>query len=79
MLQWIVMRGLGAGGMGGVGMGGVGGGRVGLEQVPDAAGEVALEAADCFAAGLAFGLLAGEVADCACEPGACGVRGKDPA
>src|SRR5204863_2088585 len=41
--------------------GGDGGRRVGLEQVPDAAGEVALEAADRFAAGLAFGLLAREV------------------
>jgi hypothetical protein len=43
--------------------GGDGGRGVGLEQVPDAAGEVALEAADRFAAGLAFGLLAGEVGD----------------
>src|SRR4051794_22420037 len=34
---------------------------VGLEEVPDAAGEVALEAADGFEAGLAFGLAAGEV------------------
>ena len=33
----------------------------GLEEVPDAAGEVALEAADRFAAGLSFGLFAGEV------------------
>ena len=33
----------------------------GWRSVPDAAGEVALEAADRFAAGLAFGLLAGEV------------------
>src|SRR5215207_267789 len=41
--------------------GGDGGRGVGLEQVPDAAGEVALEAADGFAAGLAVGLLAGEV------------------
>ena len=32
-----------------------------LEQVPDAAGEVALEAADGFAAGLAVGLFAREV------------------
>src|SRR4051794_41284044 len=46
----------------GAGCGGGDGGRgVGLEQVPDAAGEVALEAADRFPAGLAFGLLAGEV------------------
>ena len=41
--------------------GGDGGRGVGLEEVPDAAGEVALEAADGFAAGLAFGLSAGEV------------------
>jgi hypothetical protein len=43
---------------------GVGRGRglgVGLEEMPDAAGEVAFEAADCFPAGLAFGLAAGEV------------------
>ena len=40
---------------------GVGGRGVGLEELPDAAGEVALEAAQRFAAGLAFGLLAGEV------------------
>jgi hypothetical protein len=33
----------------------------GLEKVPDAAGEVALEAAHCFAAALAFGLSAGEI------------------
>jgi len=36
-----------------------GGGR--LQEVPDAAGEVALEAADGFAGGLAFGLFAGAV------------------
>src|SRR3954467_15799954 len=42
-------------------VGGDGGRGVGLEEVPDAAGEVALEAADGFAAGLAFGLAAGEV------------------
>src|SRR3954451_12213870 len=36
-----------------------GGGR--LEQVPDAAGEVALEAAHRFQAGLAFGALASDV------------------
>src|SRR3954453_12277704 len=47
----------------GVGVWGAGGdGGVGgwLEEVPDAAGEVALEAADGLAAGLAFGLAAGE-------------------
>src|SRR3954451_23727756 len=33
----------------------------GLEEMPDAAGEVALEAADCFAGGLAFGAFAVEV------------------
>ena len=33
----------------------------GLEEVPDAAGEVAFEAAQGFAAGFAFGLFAGEV------------------
>src|SRR3954452_18937819 len=32
-----------------------------LEEVPDAAGEVALEAADGLGAGLALGALAGEV------------------
>ncbi len=32
-----------------------------MEEVPDAAGEVALEASECFAAGLSFGLFAGEV------------------
>ena len=32
-----------------------------MEEVPDAAGEVAFEGADCFAAGLAFGLFAVEV------------------
>src|SRR3954470_21565267 len=37
------------------------GGRVGLEQVPEAAGEVALEAADGFFGALAFGALAGDV------------------
>src|SRR3954449_2846861 len=42
-------------------VGGDGGLGVGLEEVPDAAGEVALEAADGFAAGLAFGLSAGEI------------------
>jgi hypothetical protein len=36
---------------------------VGLQQVPDAAGDVALEAAQRFAASLALGLLAGEVGD----------------
>src|SRR3954466_13085481 len=41
--------------------GGDGGLRIGLEEVPDAAGEVALEAADGFAAGFAFGLTASEV------------------
>src|SRR3954447_53477 len=45
----------GAGG----GVGGDGGRGIGLEQVPDAASEVALEAADGFAAGLAFGFGAG--------------------
>src|SRR3954466_14027019 len=45
----------GAGG----GVGGDGGRGIGLEQVPDAASEVALEAADGFAAGLAFGFAAG--------------------
>src|SRR3954447_20182585 len=38
-----------------------GGCGVGLEEVPDAAGEGGLEAADGFAARLAFGLAAGEV------------------
>jgi hypothetical protein len=33
----------------------------GLEEMPDAAREVALEAAHCFAAALAFGLSMGEV------------------
>src|SRR3954464_12311937 len=33
----------------------------GLEEMPDAAGEGALEAADCFAGGLAFGAFAIEV------------------
>src|SRR3954466_5332261 len=42
-------------------VGGDGGLGVGLEEVPEAAGEVALEAADGFAAGLAFGVAAGEV------------------
>src|SRR3954451_22299517 len=42
-------------------VGGDGGLGVGLEEVPDASGEVALEAADGFASGLAFGLSAGEV------------------
>jgi hypothetical protein len=32
-----------------------------VEEVPDAAGEVAFEAADGFAVGLAFGGLAGDV------------------
>ena len=32
-----------------------------MEQVPDAAGEVALEAADRFAAALAFGAASGDV------------------
>ena len=32
-----------------------------LEEVPDAAGEVALEAADCVAVGLAFGAFAFDV------------------
>src|SRR3954447_7401825 len=41
-----------------LGAGGDGGRGVSLEQVPDAAGEVALEAADGFAAGLAVGLPA---------------------
>ena len=36
-------------------------GRGGLEEVPDAAGEVAFEAADGFAGGLAFGAFAVEV------------------
>src|SRR5215217_8552525 len=36
-------------------------GRGGLEQVPDAAGEVALEAADGFFCALAFGAFAGDV------------------
>ena len=36
-------------------------GRGRLEQVPEAAGEVALEAADGLRAGLAVGALAGEV------------------
>jgi hypothetical protein len=35
-----------------------------LEEVPDAAGEVAFEAADRFAVGLAFGGLAGDVGLC---------------
>src|SRR4051812_49780296 len=39
---------------------GLEGGGGGLEQSPDAAGEVALEAAQGFAAGLAVGLLSGE-------------------
>ena len=56
-LQWIVMMRRGAARS----AGGDGGRGVGLEEVPDAAGEVALEAADGFAAGLAFGLAAGEV------------------
>ena len=43
------------------GAGGDGGLGVGLEQVPDAAGEVAFEAADSFAACLAVGLAAGQV------------------
>jgi hypothetical protein len=33
----------------------------GLEEVPDAAGEVAFEAADGFGGGLAFGAFAGDV------------------
>src|SRR3954470_8464324 len=33
----------------------------GLEEMPDAAGEGVLEAADCFAGGLAFGAFAVEV------------------
>ena len=41
--------------------GGDGGRGVGLERVPDAAGEVAFQAADGVAAGLAFGLSAREV------------------
>jgi hypothetical protein len=32
-----------------------------LEKVPDAAGEVALETAHCFAAALAFGLSTGKI------------------
>ena len=36
-------------------------GRGGLEQAPDAAGEVALEAADGFFGALAFGAFAGDV------------------
>jgi hypothetical protein len=39
----------------------LGGDVVGLEEVPDAAGEVAFEAAHGFAVGFAFGLFAGEV------------------
>ena len=35
-----------------------------MEEVPDAAGEVAFEAADRFAVGLAFGGLAGDVGLC---------------
>ena len=34
------------------------------QQLPDAAGEVAFEAADRFAVGLAFGLFAGDERDC---------------
>src|SRR5512133_1699908 len=41
--------------------GGRGGGVGGLEEVPDAAGEVALEAPERFAVGLALGAFAGEV------------------
>src|SRR3954453_22753078 len=41
--------------------GGDGGLGVGLEEVPDAASEVAFEAADGFPAGLALGLTAGDV------------------
>src|SRR3954451_8160573 len=37
------------------------GGRVGLEQVPEAAGEVAFEAADGFFGALAFGAFARDV------------------
>ena len=50
--------------MGGVavdGLGWLGLGGVGLEEVPDAACEVAFEAADGLAVGFAFGLFAGEV------------------
>src|SRR3954453_19106468 len=36
-------------------------GRGGLEEVPDAAGEVAFEAADGFFGALAFGAFAGDV------------------
>ena len=36
----------------------------GLEEVPDAAGEVAFEAADGFGGALAFGAFAGEVGVC---------------
>jgi hypothetical protein len=43
-----------------VSAGGDGGLGVGLEQVPDAAGEAALEAADRFSAALAFALFAGK-------------------
>ena len=57
VLQWIVTAACAACRS----AGGDGGRGVGLEQVPDAAGEVALEAADGFAAGLALGLFAGEV------------------
>ena len=32
-----------------------------MEEVPDAAREVAFGASECFAAGLSFGLFAGEV------------------
>src|SRR3954470_16020905 len=37
------------------------GGGVGLEEVPEAAGEVAFEAADGFFGALAFGAFAGDV------------------
>jgi hypothetical protein len=54
-----------------------------LEEVPDAAGEVALEAADGFAAGLAVGLFAREVGggfgvDAAFGDGQAMQRGLDP-
>ena len=39
----------------------LGAGAAGLEQVPEAAGEVALEAADGFCGAVAFGALAGDV------------------
>jgi hypothetical protein len=55
VLQWIVMVCVRAGVLGD------GGGRVGLEEVPHAPGEVALEAADGLAASLALGLSACEV------------------